>query len=205
MSTSLPVVSRLNASQLASAEQTLVSAFAADPMTAYLFPRPSQRAKGLQAIFRVGLRQSLWYGEVDTAEDCQGVALWLHSERSRMNIGQMWQAGYLRAGLAMGWGGSRRVLRFLHFIERVRLSSMARPHWYLLSLAVAPERQVRGLGTTLLRHGIARAKAQGLACYLETTRDRNVAFYEKHGFSLTRQAPSPNGGPVVWSMMAAAT
>ena len=204
MSNSLSTVTALDPSQFARAEQTLVSAFASDPMTGYLFPRSSQRARGLQAIYRVGLRQGLCYGKVDTAEDCRAVAVWLHSEQSRMNALEMLRMGYLAAGLRMGWGSSRRVLRFLHFLEETRRNSMARPHWYLLSLAVAPECQVRGLGTMLLRHGIARAKAQGFACYLETTRDRNVAFYQKHGFSIAREAPSPNGGPTVWSMMTAA-
>jgi ribosomal protein S18 acetylase RimI-like enzyme len=171
-------------------------------MTAHLFPRSSQRARGLKALFRVGLREGLWYGEVDTAEECQGVAVWLHSEKSQMNLWRMWRAGYVAAGLRMGFASSRRVLTWLRFIERVRLSSMGNPHWYLLLLAVAPDRQVRGLGTTLLRHGIARAKSQGLACYLETTRDRNVGFYQKYGFSVALRAPTPDGGPVLWSMIA---
>ena len=153
-------------------------------------------------MLRVGLRHGLRYGVVDTLENGGAVAIWLHSEGSRMSAWRMVRAGVLAAGLAMGCGNSRRVLKFLRFIGKARDISIAEPHWYLLSLAVSPERQGAGVGRALLRHGLGRAKAQGLACFLETTKERNVKLYERYGFKVSHRAPLPNGGPVVWSMVA---
>jgi ribosomal protein S18 acetylase RimI-like enzyme len=73
-----------------------------------------------------------------------------------------------------------------------------RPVWFLDLLAVAPEAQGAGLGGVLVRHGTARARVAGLTAFLETSNERNLAFYESHGFHIVDQGEVPGGGPMVW-------
>ena len=56
------------------------------------------------------------------------------------------------------------------------------PHHYLTILGVDPDRQGQGIGGALLRPFLAEADRDGVVCYVETTRARNVPFYERHGF-----------------------
>jgi ribosomal protein S18 acetylase RimI-like enzyme len=196
-----PAGGRLRPSLTHRAEQTLVAAFANDPMTLYFFPHAADRSVGLRRIFRVALRQGSLCGEVEELQGGEAVAIWLRSDRATMNPLKMLRSGIVTAGLGLGWSASRRILGFLRSIEDTRLRSTPNPHWYLLNLAVCPKRQGQGLGSTLLRHGLARAKAEGAPCFLETTNSRNLAFYEKHGFVTIHQGPAPKGGPVVWSMV----
>ena len=47
--------------------------------------------------------------------------------------------------------------------------------------------------------------AEGVPAYLECTKQRNVAFYERHGFAVTGEIQVPDGGPVLWAMWRAPT
>ena len=67
------------------------------------------------------------------------------------------------------------------------------PHWYLGTLATVPDRQGRGIGSALLRHTLPLVDGGGFPAYLESTNDRNVALYERHGFSVSGRIELPDG------------
>lgn len=50
------------------------------------------------------------------------------------------------------------------------------PHWYLFILGTEPAAQGRGLASALLAHMLARADADGMPAYLESSSERNLAF-----------------------------
>lgn len=58
------------------------------------------------------------------------------------------------------------------------------PHWYLSMIGVDPSRQGQGLGSALLKAGLARCDAEGLPAYLESSSPKNVPLYERHGFEV---------------------
>jgi ribosomal protein S18 acetylase RimI-like enzyme len=183
------------------AEETLAHAFATDPIANFFFPRPAGRDSGLRRMFRACLRDGLGYGTVDTIDEGDAVAVWLRSERATASLLRMLHSGMLTAAFAMGWSATR-LFNFLRFIEAEHLHATSSPHWYLFSIAVHPTRQCQGLGSALLRQGLARASGQALPCLLETTNERNLAFYQKHGFRVIREGQLPNGGPHLWFMLA---
>jgi GNAT superfamily N-acetyltransferase len=74
------------------------------------------------------------------------------------------------------------------------------PSWFLDIVAVDPAHQGKGIGTSLIRFGQERARASGVPVVLETANPRNVPYYERLGFHVTRHADAPDGGPHVWFM-----
>jgi len=196
-----PVVYPLAPLHVQRAEETLVNAFMGDPVTEHLFPVEPARRDGLRRVLRVGLRHGLCYGEVDNVDEGDGVAIWLQSEHSKLSLAGALRTGMLIAAWELGMPSTLRVLAFLRYLEKQRLRAHPGLHWYLLDLAVCPERQSRGLGTSLLKHGLMRADAQQLPCYLETSNEPNVDFYMKHGFRVIGCNPSPGAGPSVWNMV----
>jgi ribosomal protein S18 acetylase RimI-like enzyme len=86
------------------------------------------------------------------------------------------------------------------FWEWVGEHEPSEPLRYLSHIGVAPERQGRGLGTLLLRDGLARADREGVASWLETSRSNNAAYYERFGFGTVVDADAPDGGPHIWFM-----
>jgi ribosomal protein S18 acetylase RimI-like enzyme len=80
------------------------------------------------------------------------------------------------------------------------------PVRYLQVLGVDPAVQRRGVGSALLREGLAAADTAGDDVYLETGRQANVAYYERHGFALVAPGEALwDGGPVLWRMRRSVT
>ncbi len=77
---------------------------------------------------------------------------------------------------------------------------MPMPHWYLMILGVDPPRHGQGVGGALLAPMLARADAEGLPCYLETAKNRNVRFYQKHGFRVLVEDTMSENGFRFWTM-----
>jgi ribosomal protein S18 acetylase RimI-like enzyme len=77
----------------------------------------------------------------------------------------------------------------------------SKQHWYLFVLGVAPERQRQGLGTTLLQSGLARVDAAKQPCYLETTNEKAVPYYQRFGFATVGEEMSPRRNLRYWPMV----
>jgi ribosomal protein S18 acetylase RimI-like enzyme len=88
--------------------------------------------------------------------------------RLRVVLGQGWS-------VATRWGEVFVALEALHPIE---------PHWYLGTLGVAPHKQRRGFGLSLLREWLRAVDRDGVGAYLETDTERNVGFYGSVGFEV---------------------
>ena len=67
-------------------------------------------------------------------------------------------------------------------------------------VGVDPDLQGRGLGSSLVKEGLARADQASCPCYLETSERRNGAFYERLGFVVLETATLGTGGPTAWAM-----
>ena len=195
-------ITTVSEANLLPAQETLVQAFADDPVAAHLFPDASKRAAGMAHIFRIALRYGQKHGQVDLIQPAGAVAIWMRPEHATPSWARLVRAGYLTTPFAVGWSATRRMLRFERFIEACRLRTLDNPHWYLFSIGVRPDQQGQGLGATLLRHGLQRAQATGVPCYLETANARNLLFYQKHGFRVASAKRLPTDGPGVWSLIA---
>jgi GNAT superfamily N-acetyltransferase len=65
-------------------------------------------------------------------------------------------------------------------------------------VGVDPERQGQGVGSAIIREGLALADRESRPCYLETSEPRNLAFYQRLGFVVLQEAILGRGGPKAW-------
>ena len=84
-------------------------------------------------------------------------------------------------------------------LGKPRAAHPSTPHLYLSVLGVDPPRQGQGVGSRLIAPGLELCDREGVPAYLETARERNVVFYERHGFRVMRDLRLPRG-PTVWLM-----
>lgn len=73
-------------------------------------------------------------------------------------------------------------------------------YMYLWMIGVLPEHQGKGVGTNLMSYAFQNANTSGTREYfVETLKERNLAFYQKHGFKLISKEILPDGPPF-WTL-----
>lgn len=192
---------RLQPAQHRQAGEMLARAFYDDPLSVYLVPHDAKRARVLPWLYERVVRYGAMYdGELlVTPNSVDGVAVWLPPGLSHTPITWLIRAGLALTPLKFGLGATGRFMAANH-VERLRAKLAPEPHWYLWVIGVEPERQGRGLGSSLIEPMIARADADGLPCYLETHKERNVTFYEKHGYNAVHTGNVAKEGPPYWCL-----
>jgi len=197
------VAAQIRGSQISRAAEALARAFQSDPMMTYITPDDTRRASVLSWFFNTGIRYGQSYGEVYTTEPADGTAIWLSPGNTTMTLWRMLRTGMLAAPLKFGLAGFGRFMNIMDYAEKAHKQAAPGLHWYLLGLGVEPSRQGQGLGGALIQPILARADTEGLPCYLETVNEKNLPFYQKHGFKVAVEGQVPRGGPYLWAMVRA--
>ncbi len=173
---------------------SLARAFDDDPIMEWLFPDPRRRPRWTERFFAVRLRQLMRQEEVWASHEGSGAALWAQPERWKLTFGEtLGLVGRIVAGVG------RRTPQSLRGLTLIEERHPSEPHWYLAVLGVDPDAQGGGLGSALLDPVLRSCDEDGVAAYLESSKERNIAFYARHGFRVTEEVTMPNGPPV-WLM-----
>jgi GNAT superfamily N-acetyltransferase len=90
--------------------------------------------------------------------------------------------------------------RFRAAEDTMRANRPSELHFYLQGLGTDPPRQGAGLASAAMQPVLDRCDAEGIPAYLESTKERNVGFYQRHGFEVVGCTPIPLDGPSLWLM-----
>jgi GNAT superfamily N-acetyltransferase len=193
----VPEVRRAVPSDMADLVPMLVRAFDDDPVANFMFCNPKRRAKALGKFFSIQLQQEyLKAGDVWTTRERTGAAIWGPPTKPRPGLRELLHVFPLFREL-FPLSHIRVALRALFVVESLRPKA---PHWYLATLGTEPSLQGRGIGTALMKPVLDRADAVGEPAYLESSKERNVAFYSRFGFEVTRELRAVEGAPRIWLM-----
>lgn len=185
--------------QIAGLARVLSRAFQQDPFYAWLAPSRNERPWRLERFFEQLLRRySAELSETYTTEGLLACAIWLPPGEHRLSLPQQLLA-LPDFAHALSWKAMGRGLKLLNHLDSLHARFAPEPHVYLSVLGVDPEAQGRGLASQLLRFRLQRCDAEGREVYLETANQKNVAFYERHGFVLRHTAENPRF-PTLWCM-----
>lgn len=178
--------------------EMLARAFDDDPVPNFLFRGDRRRRRGLRRFFSIQLRRMyIDEGEVWTTDDLAGSALWAPPSKARPGFREIF---YLLPVLPYLAGLGRHVGDAMDLLQSVERARPLEEHWYLATLGTEPDRQGQGIGSALLREVLSSLDAEGLPAYLESSKERNVPFYARHGFEVTGEIHTPRGGPTLWLM-----
>ena len=177
--------------------QALASAFQDDPVIAWVFPDEHRRRAVLATFMEFRLRKLAFpHDEVWMTAGGAAAAVWLPPP-GRWQLSRAQRLWLLPALVRFFGLRTASVLAGLERMEQRHPDD--RSHWYLFILGTEQAAQGKGLGSALLAHMLAHVDADGLPVYLESSNERNLALYGRHGFEITTEVAIP-GGPRIWPM-----
>lgn len=189
-------IRRATRNDLTAAGQSLAAAFDDDPVTRWLVADRGSFARRASQLMRSIAAMHLGTDSVWISPGAAAVGIWAPPGRFRTTARQLLAVAH-RLVPAAGISGMKR------FASMAALEDLhpAEPHWYLAVLGTNPTHQGRGLGGAVMAPAMARADAEGLGCYLESSKEGNIPFYRRHGFEVTGTYDIDGGkGPRLWLM-----
>lgn len=193
-------VVRLEPAQINQGIEILSHAFHDDPLFRYFLPEADRvRANSIKQLCKFVLYYSQPYNHIYTTRDLKGVAVWLPPGESPFNTLRLLQAGIHALPLMLRWSRLGQLISLFFQLEEHHKQDVSQPHWYLAMLGVAPAYQSQGIGSSLLQPILNQADNAELPCYLETSTESGVRFYQRHGFEVIRTG-MPGGSPWFWTM-----
>ena len=186
-----PAVVRAGEADLDVLSQVIADAFHDLAPSRWLIPDPGARREIFPGYFRLYLEHALASGTVHTTTGRTAAALWIPS-------GQDAPDGYdIRlAAVTSPW--TSRFVAFDAALDRHHPTGIA--HCHLAILAVHPDQQGRGIGTTLLHAGHATLDNESVPAYLEASGPRSRRLYLTHGYTDQWPPIQLPGGPLMHPM-----
>jgi len=151
-----------------------------DPLLRWIFPDDKRRAQGIGRYFTRLMKPRIRDGVVTTI-DCKSVAVW--TPPSPPQQPSLWER--YGESFYMRRVHGRRVHIIRDCFQRMAQRHPPTPHWYLLALATEDTCHGQGLASRLLEEMFLRCDKEGQNIVLETSKESNLAYYEKFGFTMT--------------------
>jgi ribosomal protein S18 acetylase RimI-like enzyme len=182
-------VRTLTLADKAPATDTVVLAFAADPVSRWTWPHAQQYLSSMPRLVSAFGGHAFEHGSAYCTDAYAGVALWLppgiHPDEEQLNdLVDTTVSAAIRSDV-------------LALFEKMAKYHPTEPHWYLPLIGVDPARQGRGLGDALMSFALQRCDRDHLTAYLESTNPRNISLYRRHGFEVLGTIQAGSSPPLV--------
>lgn len=175
--------------------ESLARAFFDDPVSGYLFPEDRRRMRRLERYFRFQLRTTfIPRGEAWTTPGLEAASLWMPPKNWPPSMAE--GVSQLPV-LAILGRGTPRALRLMQMLESHHPRS---PHFYLGTIGTDPSVQGRGYGSALLRVVLSRCDKEAIPSYLESSKEQNLSFYNRHGYEVVDKVLIPRTETTLWLM-----
>lgn len=189
-------VRRASAQDIPALAAMLARAFLDDPVASWAWRPDELRLGALERFQAVRLRQLIADDEIWTTDDLTCAALWAPPGHWHMTLREtaMLVPCFLRPRLFV-----RMPLVALGWEKLERAHPRKPPHFYLAVLGTEPEAQGRGLGSAVLGAVLRQCDGDHVGAYLESSKERNIDFYARHGFQVVGELRLLRG-PTMWKM-----
>ena len=169
--------------------ETIILAFAADPVTRWTWPHPYQYMAAMPKFVQAFGGGAFAHGGAYCTNEYAGAALWLppgvHPDEDR--LGEL-----MRSTASPSARGEAPAI-----FRQMAKYHPSEPHWYLPLIGVDPAHQGKGHGDALMVYALERCDRDKLPAYLESTNPRNVSLYCRHGFEPLGTIQAGSSPPIV--------
>ena len=144
----------------------------------------------LKLFFEIPIRFGIKYGYTYAPSDqLEGISIWIPHEKANMTMWRMIRSGGFKNMFKLVKNGRKFLASMKGFsqLDEDRHKSMAgKQYLHLMSLAVDPEYQRKGIASKLLKALFEKTDSCGYITYVSADID-NVDFYKKHGFQVIKE------------------
>jgi len=199
-----PQVRRAGDSDKRTVAEVLTDAFVDEAGLNYWLRQGRAKERARARFFGAGVgdaihsKRELWLAE--SGGKPVGGAIWLGPGCKAYDYSGMREL--LVWPLLLEISGVAGMRRALHLGQQLGSHHPKEPHAHLTFLGVATRAQGQGVGSAILKETLAAVDAAHQVAFLETSTERNVALYQRHGFEVTGETKLP--GLKMWSMTRAA-
>jgi len=193
---------RLTKEDISRAVECLKDAFEDDPLWAEVFKNDPDRDNALTGFFTCPLLYGMKFGKAyATSPEIEGVAAWVSDKYANMTMWHMLLSGALPYGSKMGKETLRNLSTVNRYIRPRRRSLMKnKPYMYLVIIGISSAAQGNGFGSKIIDAIKEESSRKGFYIYLETEKEENVVFYEKHGFNVVERIDLEELNVPMWLM-----
>jgi GNAT superfamily N-acetyltransferase len=177
--------------------QTLVAAFADDPVERWLWPSTKDYEEHFPSLLRALGGGTFDHHTAWRLGDYVAVALWFPPDAG--------PDGDEIVEVLSTTVAEEKLVDTFRVLEQMSANHPEYPHWYLPWFGVQPVEQGRGVGGQLMEQCLVTVDADRRPAYLETPNPRNLSFYERHGFEVVGEARSGTCPPMIFMLRPAAT
>jgi GNAT superfamily N-acetyltransferase len=190
-------VRQATSADLDEVSMSLAKAFHDDPVMLHVLPATvSNQPKRLGQMMRLEAKSALKHRSVWTTADRQATAIWKPPGKWKLGGMELLKQTPLTLAVLRG-----RVLAGLSVLTEIeKKHPVDPPHWHLAVLGTEPAGQGKGKGSAVLQPVLDHCDREGEGAYLESSKEKNVPFYERHGFRVTEELTLSKGGPTLWLM-----
>jgi ribosomal protein S18 acetylase RimI-like enzyme len=183
----------------------LAAAFENSPTHTWALPDKSLVKKHAARCFEIQTNYTFRCGNIiATSKNLEGILAYGIPTPAGPDFGKTWDL--IRSGglyyLFTSWGMPflKRWFTVTANYDKLRARNISGLYYYLWNIGVHPRYQKQGHGKQLMNAFLAEVDAAKMPCYLETSNEKNVAYYRRWNFELVEAYPVP-GTPFILHAM----
>jgi len=158
----------------------LTNSFADNKSVNYIIQQDSKRIERIKSLMEYSFEVCLMFGEVFISADKKGCALILFPDKKKTTVNSL----LLDLKLLLKSTGLQNAIKAMKREEAIQKLHPDGLLYYLWFIGVDNSEQNKGIGSALLQEVITQATLQKRLVILETSTEKNIPWYEKHGFKM---------------------
>lgn len=190
----MTIIKALEPSEYGLIGDIIGDSFSDDPVNRWVF----NNQKGMTSYFTKSAKKLyLAKGFCHATDDNEAGSMWLPPGVKKYI--PLWNSVDIAISM-LSHGGINSVKNGIAIDENLAKHKPLEEHFYLFAIGARIGQQGKGYGGMLMESGLEKVDQQHKPAYLESSKESNIAFYERYGFEVIERVKPAKGCPPLWLM-----
>ena len=178
----------LQKNEIQAASHQLAIAFENYPIFEYILPDIESRKIKIIHLFNFLLKLGILNGDViATSKNLEGISIWFNSNNMNLSLFDILRSGLINLKIKLNKSEINRLTDVGNNKKIIRNQKMNGEYYFLDLIGVHPYYHKKGFATALINSKLNEIDIKRIPCYLETSNNMNIAFYERFDFCVIHE------------------